>query len=53
VTVSIGIATACAEDAADPERLFSHSDNALYRAKTLGRDRAEIFQEKKKITNGQ
>ncbi len=42
VTVSVGAAVASPLDD-DPETVLSHADTALYRAKALGRDRAEVF----------
>jgi PleD family two-component response regulator len=41
VTVSMGIASTRADDAVTPELLIARADRALYRAKTLGKDRAE------------
>jgi len=41
VTISMGITSARADEAITPERLVSLADHALYRAKTLGKDRAE------------
>lgn len=43
VTASIGIAGARHEEPA--ERLYKHADDALYRAKALGRDRCEVFRD--------
>jgi diguanylate cyclase (GGDEF)-like protein len=44
VTISLGIASSSAGEAATPEQLIARADSALYRAKALGRDRAEIFE---------
>jgi two-component system, cell cycle response regulator len=41
VTASLGIA-ACRTDTASPESLLERADAALYRAKSLGRNRAEV-----------
>jgi two-component system, cell cycle response regulator len=42
ITSSLGIASS-RTDAADPDSLLEHADAALYRAKSLGRNRAEIW----------
>jgi diguanylate cyclase (GGDEF)-like protein len=42
VTVSIGVAT-LPEDARDPEELIAKADEALYRAKNLGRNRVIVY----------
>jgi len=44
VTTSIGVAALDLEDKPDAEEILLLADRALYRAKTLGRDRVEIFQ---------
>jgi diguanylate cyclase (GGDEF)-like protein len=41
--VSIGIAVEGADEKADPKRLMVNADIALYRAKSLGRNRHEFF----------
>lgn len=41
LTVSAGMAT-CPDDAADFDSLLGKADNALYRAKSLGRNRVEL-----------
>jgi diguanylate cyclase (GGDEF)-like protein len=41
VTVSMGIASTVADEAITPELLIARADRALYRAKTLGKNRAE------------
>jgi PleD family two-component response regulator len=43
VTASIGVATGSAGDA--PARLIHNADQAMYRAKDLGRARVELFGE--------
>ena len=45
VTISMGIASAVADEAATPELLIARADRALYRAKTLGKDRAETSED--------
>ena len=40
ITASLGIAT-CRTDLASAETLLEHADIALYRAKSLGKNRAE------------
>jgi diguanylate cyclase (GGDEF)-like protein len=40
VTVSIGCATARESEVSDPHKLIDRADQALYRAKNSGRDRA-------------
>ena len=42
VTASLGVASKCATDA-DPEQLFEHADVALFRSKSLGRNRVELW----------
>jgi two-component system, cell cycle response regulator len=42
VTASLGVAAARAE-ATTPENLIENADIALYRAKALGRNRAEVW----------
>lgn len=42
ITASIGIALST-KDEPDPERLMHEADTAMYRAKTLGRARFEVF----------
>ena len=42
VTISMGIASVRADEEVTPEHLVALADRALYRAKTLGKDRAEI-----------
>jgi diguanylate cyclase (GGDEF)-like protein len=44
VSISMGIASTRADEAATPELLIARADRALYRAKTLGKDRAETSQ---------
>ena len=44
VTVSLGVACKRATDA-DPEQLLEHADVALYRCKSLGRNRVELWKE--------
>jgi two-component system, cell cycle response regulator len=51
VTASLGVASARA-DAASPESLLEHADIALYRAKALGRNRAEVWKASKMRTTG-
>lgn len=41
VTVSAGVATAQSDSGWPPDRLYARADQALYRAKALGRDRVE------------
>ena len=43
VTASLGVASKCATDA-DPEQLFEYADVALYRSKSLGRNRVERWE---------
>lgn len=43
VTVSIGIAAIVPGDADTPETLIKAADDALYRAKTMGRNQAALF----------
>ncbi|HCY84628.1 MAG TPA: hypothetical protein DHV36_05780 [Desulfobacteraceae bacterium] len=43
VTISSGIVSAAEFDALSPAELVRRADEALYRAKALGRDRTEIF----------
>lgn len=43
VTASLGIA-ACRTNSANPDKLLSNADAALYRAKSLGRNRAEVWE---------
>jgi diguanylate cyclase (GGDEF)-like protein/PAS domain S-box-containing protein len=43
-TVSVGVATTSGYDAA-PDELMGAADMAMYRAKTRGRDRVEVFDE--------
>jgi diguanylate cyclase (GGDEF)-like protein len=49
VTTSMGIAS-CRINIASPESLLEHADVALYRAKSLGRNRAEVW--KKSLHTG-
>lgn len=42
VTVSVGIALA-EHPGAEPDRLIAHADAAMYRAKAIGRGRAELY----------
>ncbi len=42
VTVSCGVATLSDVHARTPEELLGYADSALYRAKSLGRDRSEV-----------
>lgn len=42
LTVSVGVATATKGDACVPEELMAAADKALYRAKSLGRNRVEV-----------
>jgi two-component system, cell cycle response regulator len=42
VTASMGVASSCANKTS-PEELLKHADNALYRAKALGRNRVEVW----------
>jgi two-component system cell cycle response regulator len=42
VTASLGVASKRSTDA-DPEQLLEHADLALYRSKSLGRNRAELW----------
>jgi diguanylate cyclase (GGDEF)-like protein len=42
ITVSCGVATLGQVEARDAEQLLAHADHALYRAKSLGRNRCEI-----------
>jgi diguanylate cyclase (GGDEF)-like protein len=48
VTASLGVASAQA-DTTNPESLLEHADIALYRAKALGRNRAEHWKESKRL----
>jgi len=41
VTVSLGVTTALGREPEDADRLVQAADEALYRAKRAGRDRAE------------
>jgi diguanylate cyclase (GGDEF)-like protein len=41
VTVSMGISSTRTDEAITQEQLIARADRALYRAKTLGKDRAE------------
>lgn len=50
VTASLGIAS-CRTNIASAESLLEHADIALYRAKSLGRNRAEVWK-KSQRTNG-
>ncbi len=43
VTASLGVASKCATDA-DPEQLLEHADVALFRSKSLGRNRVELWE---------
>jgi diguanylate cyclase (GGDEF)-like protein len=43
VTVSIGIASARADEDITSEQLITRADRALYQAKSLGRNRAEFY----------
>lgn len=43
VTVSIGVALACLDPLDDPLTLTAKADQALYRAKALGRNRVEMY----------
>jgi two-component system, cell cycle response regulator len=47
ITASLGVAAARA-DATNSETLLEHADVALYRAKALGRNRAEVFKAPRK-----
>lgn len=44
-TVSIGIASSTGENALAPQSLMGKADEALYRAKDMGRNRVELFLE--------
>jgi two-component system, cell cycle response regulator len=50
VTASMGVASARA-DAANPGSLLEHADIALYRAKALGRNRAEVWRASREFAN--
>jgi len=43
VSVSVGISSCSADNAADPEKLLKEADLALYRAKATGRNRVEVI----------
>ncbi|MGH9244981.1 MAG: sensor domain-containing protein [Acidimicrobiales bacterium] len=49
LTASIGVALT-GDHAADPEDLLRDADLAMYRAKDLGRNRCELFDEKMRLT---
>jgi two-component system, cell cycle response regulator len=51
VTASLGVASVRA-DASSPESLVEHADIALYRAKALGRNRAEVWKSSNKHATG-
>jgi len=53
VTISMGIASAIADEAGTPEQLIGRADRALYRAKTLGKDRAETSEGDADSNHGQ
>lgn len=42
ISVSAGVATAGSDSGWPPDRLYSRADQALYRAKALGRNRVEV-----------
>lgn len=44
-TISIGIASSTGENALTPQSLIGKADDALYRAKDMGRNRVELFLE--------
>jgi diguanylate cyclase (GGDEF)-like protein len=52
VTASLGIAS-CRTHIADAEGLLEHADSALYRAKSLGRNRAEEWKRTRHAKNHQ
>jgi diguanylate cyclase (GGDEF)-like protein len=45
VTVSCGVATSSSDKPLDPQELIHLADEALYRAKNLGRNRSELATE--------
>jgi diguanylate cyclase (GGDEF)-like protein len=48
ITASLGIA-ACRAHIANPENLLEHADAALYRAKSLGRNRTEVWKKSRAL----
>ena len=47
LTISAGVA-ACPEDGRDPEELLTHAAEALYRAKSTGKNRVEAWHEERR-----
>lgn len=45
ITVSVGVSTLPKEPGSDNNKLIETADKALYQAKTLGRNRVELYQE--------
>jgi diguanylate cyclase (GGDEF)-like protein len=52
VTLSIGAAS-YPEDGLDPDSLLSHADQALYQAKTGGRDQVVVWQSSRKVPDSE
>jgi two-component system cell cycle response regulator len=46
ITISLGVASLLEHQPENPDKLLSMADEALYKAKTLGRNRVEVYEKK-------